>query len=238
MKNVGKIMQHSDQETLSQLMDGEWHDIDMANCVEGACKDENLRATWTRYHLIRDVIKHESVCGHSDMAARVRESLRDEPTYSNVSSIANGQTVTPIVQPVKPTLGGNRRLGITGFAVAACVALATVVGLNLWQGAPMGNNNGAIQVADSAPVVDASIVRSEGSVAVSSQVAVGVVLPKVEYVANRGSYWVTPEAQRRADTEQRLNMFLSQHIENSPTSNREGMLPYSRLVGYDEITAE
>ena len=70
----------------------------------------------------------------------------------------------------------------------------------------------------------------------------GAPLPNVELVANTassGAYWSDAGSrERRADSEARLNMFLSQHIESSPTGERQGMLPYSRLVGYDERAAE
>ena len=71
-------------------------------------------------------------------------------------------------------------------------------------------------------------------------------LPRVDLVANvggaagrSGSYWVAGDSGvRRGASEARLNAFLSQHIESSPTAAQQGMLPYSRLVGYDELVGE
>ena len=58
----------------------------------------------------------------------------------------------------------------------------------------------------------------------------------METVGNSGSYWVSGtagEAGRRSAGEERLNGFLMQHLESGAGTSREGLLPYSRLVGYD-----
>lgn len=240
-------MKNDNKETLSQLMDGEWQDLNAAQSVEAACADEELKATWSRYHLIRDVIRNDEIRVDTGLCARISQAIEDEPAYSNVSAIGSrgdanvesGDTVQTesIVAatnaPAKKSSPWVARFG--GLAVAASVALATVVGLNVWQGAPdsvgsgpaIADNQQSIgnTTTDLQPVADQTIVP-------------GVVLPEVDYVSNKGSYWVTPEATRSAEAERRLNMLLSAHIESSPTAERSGMLPYSRLVGYDSVTSE
>ncbi len=209
-------------ETLSQLMDGEWQDIDAASSVENACADDELKAKWSRYHLIRDVMRNEAVTVDTPLSLRISAAIEDEPTYSNVA-VLNTDNKRQAPSAEKPASQPSMlKLGAGGFALAACVALATVVGLNVWQGAP-GNN--------------ASTVQSVAGTTAGQQ-TLGVVLPEVEFVSNKGTYWVTPSAQRSSAAEQRLNMLLSEHIENSPTADRQGMLPYSRLVGYDSIPAQ
>ena len=108
--------------------------------------------------------------------------------------------------------------------------MVTVVGMNQLQ---VGNQEGnqSAQVAAATDNVPASVVTAEEAF---SQQVPGAPLPQVEFVANTGAFWVSPESTKRVEAEEKLNMFLSQHIENSPTTVREGMLPYSRLVGYDE----
>ena len=221
-------------ETLSQLMDGEWQDIDAASCVENACADSELQAKWSRYHLIRDVMRNEAVTVDTPLVARISAAIEDEPTYSNVAVLntdnkrQGASQVSSIEKPVsQPSM---LKLGAGGFALAACVALATVVGLNVWQGAP-GNNAPTVQ---SVAAVNGATINGTNA----GQPAIGVVLPEVEFVSNKGTYWVTPSAERSSATERRLNMLLSEHIENSPTADRQGMLPYSRLVGYDAIPAQ
>ena len=148
-------------------------------------------------------------------------------------------------QPVRRT--------VAGLAVAASMALVTVVGLDrLTQGGDAAiDGSGAGQVAahgttGGADLQDAGAGQPASAKSVAQAVPrsgagtnlPGTVLPQVEYVSNRGSHWVTGSQKRQATAESRLNMFLSQHIENSPTAEHQGMLPYSRLVGYDELPAK
>ncbi len=219
-------MKHPDkEETLSQLMDGEWQDIDSQARLAELCSDPELQARWARYHLIRDVMRNESVKVDTDIASRVHEMLEDEPTHSNVTSISGERVVAEeSAAEDKGASHLSRRPMLGGLAVAASVALATVVGLNYLRSDIAPGDN--VQTVASLPEVSAP------------QVLPGQVLPQIELVANRGSYWVNSSANRDPKKEARLNMFMSQHIENSPTASYRGMLPYSRLVGYDEIIAE
>lgn len=257
-------MQHPDRETLSQLMDGEWQDIEPSQCAAGICADDTLRSTWARYHLIRDSMNNAGVHAGYGLAGSVREAIEHEPVYSNVSSIAGDDvdaaaTASAGVQQAGGEVAafGTWRRAASGFAVAASVALVTVVGLNVWQGSSPGGGlaSGIGSGTDTVVGSANSIIADAGNQLVSRQAATTgeagslngqlvspqipvAVLPQVEYVANRGAYWVTPQSTREAAIEERLNMFLSQHIENSPTADRQGMLPYSRLVGYDQIAVE
>lgn len=230
-------MNFEDKETLSQLMDGEWQDLNSSQSVEHACASDELKATWSRYHLIRDVIRQDAVSVDESLCARISQAIEDEPTYSNVTAInaqpaeqASAQSGWSQEATSEHAAGAANvqkksnswGLGLGGLALAACVALATVVGLNVWRGAPTSG-------------VGVQSVASSGA---AGQAAVPVVLPEVEYVSNTGTYWVTQEAERNQKTEQRLNMLLSTHIERSPTAERTGMLPYSRLVGYDSVPVE
>jgi len=117
-----------------------------------------------------------------------------------------------------------------GFGLAASVALVTVVGLDAWQDAS-DNEYLTAGIAGERVGDDAALPTTP---VIGQQVA-GAPLPVVQFVSDSGAYWTAPEStERRTASEDRLNMFLSQHIENSPTAERQGMLPYSRLVGYDE----
>jgi len=228
-------MNHEDKETLSQLMDGEWQDLNAAQSVEAACADDALKSTWSRYHLIRDVIRNDAIRVETSLTDRISQAIADEPTYSNVSAINAGRgseydqhvahqsdiagtSVNAEMNSQSKSNGWRTAFG--GLALAASVAAATVLGMNVWQGAP--NSGSSAQTVAATPAATVP----------------GVVLPEVEFVSNKGTFWVTPEAKRSAAAEQRLNAMLSAHIERSPTAERSGMLPYSRLVGYDSVTSE
>lgn len=232
MKNAGSSMNNRDKEMLSQLMDGEWQDLNAASSVKAACADDQLKSTWSRYHLIRDVIRNDEIRVDTGLTERISQAIADEPTYTNVSPIGLADTsastsdqqtsdnIHELNNDAKPRQSNGWRTAFGGLAIAASVALATVLGMNVWQGAPNSGSN-------------AQTVASNPAVQVP-----GVVLPEVEFVSNKGTYWVTPEEKRSAAAEKRLNMLLSAHIERSPTAERTGMLPYSRLVGYDSVTSE
>jgi len=245
-------------ETLSQLMDGEWHGIDRSACVAGLCDDQALRARWARWHLARDAMRGEAVSPRPVLADRIRAAIDEEPAYSNVVGFGAGQRAdasaevmvagiaTPAAIPMPmssvsakapagvPPVAASAsrwRQGAMGFGLAATVALATVAGLSLWQGAPQPGGDGAARVA-SVPAADPVVVAGVQTVAPQ--------LPRVELVGNSGSYWVTDAPGgdgARSAGEERLNHFLAQHLEQASSASREGLLPYSRLVGYDESGA-
>ena len=241
------------EEKLSQLMDGEWDGLNPSDCVAGICDDDALRSKWARYHLIRDVINSEPVEVDNKLVSSICAAIADEPTYSNItpfaasaeqasadsvsfeeSSAATNDTVTDISQARDKSQAVKKSssfgTGLTGFALAASVALVTVVGMNVYQGQEsLESGNVSVAVNTPAPV---------DAVDVFSQQVEGAPLPEVEFVSNTGSYWVSPQTSERVTDEKRLNMFLSQHLENSPTAGREGMLSYSRLVGYDDRAEE
>ena len=292
-------MKHPDQESLSCLMDGEWRELDVRRCVEAACRDEALRAKWSRYHLARDAMRREVTAGGGvSMVERIRSRLADEPAHTNVTvmfdgvgtgaefggadargaapAAASGAESAPIDSPGARTAASapapgpaapgpaaagarpaapSRRVRWSGLfggaALAASVALATVFGLDALRGGALSvdGDEETLRVASlpasppAPPLVAASGDARDGF---SRQIA-GVPLPEVDLVANSGNgadagtgaYWTLPgESARRADSEARLNLFLSQHIEHSPAAEHQGMLPYSRLVGYDERAAE
>lgn len=263
------------EQKLSQLMDGEWHELNPSECVAALCKDDSLRAKWSRYHMIRDIMKNEPVAADQNLASRICAAIDDEPSYTNITALnthpaaseqttANSADTSTTVSaeqdshqveqltarsaalmqapvesaaPVESGRGGASeakndsmfKTGLTGFALAASVALVTVVGMNIWQSQSTNQIQSVASVSpQSAPV--ANEIRLQ-PVANSS-------LPEIEFVSNTGSYWVSPETTERSVNEQRLNMMLSQHFENSPTADREGLLPYSRLIGYDELGSE
>ena len=254
------------EEQLSQLMDGEWDGLNSSDCVAGICSDEQLRSKWSRYHLIRDCMKSEPVHVNNQLLSNITAAIADEPTYSNIRPFSTASdvvdvtenreiddklsgssddafseksdTVTPFVAKAtsatapatapatKNTLWGT---GLKGFAVAASVAAVTVVGMNVWQGqtaTPAGSS------------IASNTLLPAGGVDAFSQQVNGAPLPQVDFVANSGAFWVSPQTAERVSDEERLNMFLSQHLENSPTASREGLLSYSRLVGYNEQAKE
>ena len=293
---------------LSQLMDGEWHQLNPSECVASLCSDDELRGSWMRYHLIRDAIRSEPVKADEVLVSRICDAIKDEPVYSNIrpfntpaiqhsahasseQSFAGQADKSPatvldvggsgVVERLtssadslaaqKPGMSADSseavasdtvaqddkseaswfKTGLAGFGLAASVALATVVGLNLFQQQPLETlpTVASNDTAGSTDIAAAPVSQQEIVVARDDSIETSIVdnsvpqndsanLPFVEFVSNEGAFWESPLSSERVADEDRLNMLLSLHIENSPTTIREGLLPYSRLVGYQENTAE
>lgn len=247
----------TNEQKLSQLMDGEWQGLNPADCVATVCADEALRAKWARYHIIRDALNNEPVQTDQSLTSRICAAIDDEPAYSNITPFAGLAGVDSSARPVQADTvfadstkqndvpsspvtdiqSGNGQLQskkqpawfgsvVGGFALAASVALVTVVGMNLFeqQSAPDVSTVASTQNGVQGEIIgNAPFVQSDTT-----------TLPVVEFVANTGSYWVSPESSERVIDEERLNMMLSRHIESSPTSSRNGLLPYSGLIGYED----
>lgn len=116
-------MAQSQHQALSDLMDGEL-DADQAEAVlDALCRDEALAAEWHRMHRIRGLMRGDDAATF-DISAAVREALANEPAY----------LLPAVAAPRQPSRWLRYAMG---GALAASVALATVVGLRYWQ-APAG----------------------------------------------------------------------------------------------------
>ncbi len=148
--------------------------------------------------------------------------------------------------------------GIGGMAVAASAALIALVGFNVFDHSSPGND--ALNVAGTAGTaqvvaqdtgdtneVDPTVVTNQiASVGTANESTDGSTagralvnsLPAapVEFVSNSTTFWVHEQSSpvnRNPANEKRLNQLLTRHLENSPTARMGGLLPYSRIVGYD-----
>jgi len=222
-------------ENISHIMDNEWDEA-----TETGSVDELVRAVtgsdetaqkWARYHLIRDVMQNEytPVLG-SDFASKVSSAIDAEPAIVAFPASARGAasaaqesgSAATSINKARPSSDSRSAPGwkrtATGFAIAASVAVVSVVGLNLWSGEDTQTPSNVAQ----APQVPGLTVGAQN----------------LELVANRGTYWVDKSRNSLSPKNQeKLNMFLSRHIENAPTAH-SGMFPYSRLVGYDRVVVK
>ena len=232
-------MNEKDREMISHLMDGEWGDIDVSRSLANICESEEQKEVWARYHLARDGMRSESIDETFSIASRVSAAIADEPSYSNVTAIGAADSIQDRgVSEVQATTDNSTAarsarsrwgLGAAGFGIAASAALATVVGLDYWQ-------TRAVPGASSAsPALVAEVTAPPVQ---NLPVLVGQQSPEVQLVSNRGVYWASGQDGQRVSAEQRLNQLLGDHIEHSPAGNWNGVLPYSRVVGYDSPSVE
>lgn len=116
-------MTEPQHQALSDLMDGELDAGQTEAVLDALCRDEALAAEWRRMHQIRSLMRGDDAATF-DVSVAVREALADEPAY----------LLPGIAAPRQPSRWPRYAIG---SALAASVALATVVGLRQWQ-APAG----------------------------------------------------------------------------------------------------
>ena len=104
-------MSKETHEHLSSLVDGEISRETSRFLVRRLGADDDLRATWTRYHLIRDCLRHqEGPFVSEDFTGRVRQAIRQEGAHSPTRRVAAGWLRSA-----------------AGMAIAASVALAAII---------------------------------------------------------------------------------------------------------------
>jgi len=67
------------KQKISALMDGELFEDDVGVVLDQLKRDPATRKNWSAYHLIGDVLRQPDHI-HSDLSAKVRERMQDEPT--------------------------------------------------------------------------------------------------------------------------------------------------------------
>jgi negative regulator of sigma E activity len=110
------------RQNLSSFMDGEVEKSAGSFLVRRLASDSSLRATWDRYHMIRDCLQqHDTQLVHTDLCSRVNLAIELEDQQQPV--------VSRHLAWIKP---------IAGIAIAASVALVAVftVGPGQQDGAP------------------------------------------------------------------------------------------------------
>ncbi|MCG9556141.1 MULTISPECIES: RseA family anti-sigma factor [Vibrio] len=129
----------ADKEKLSALMDGET--IDKALIVDLESDQESMN-TWQSYHLIGDVMRGDAPETKDwNIADSVAAELEAEPAHSampNLHQVNVEPTVAPIEEQPKPQQA-KRQLPawlqqFGQVAVAACVSLAVVLGVQQYGG--------------------------------------------------------------------------------------------------------
>jgi sigma-E factor negative regulatory protein RseA len=168
--------------------------------------DAALRRCWERYHLVRDIIRGDYAMPlDRGFADSVSRAIAAEPVVLAPDRSASKKSLpkSPPKSPMHPWL----KLA-AGFAIAASVAVVSFMGLK------------SLEQPDSPPA---------SSVAVNSGVIPTGAEETLPVVNRLGTRWHLD----RADVEQRLNLYLLNHTEQASMGEIQGMLPYSRLVGYD-----
>jgi sigma-E factor negative regulatory protein RseA len=193
------------KENISALMDGELATRSAFQTIDVLLESDELRAHWSRYHMVRDVLRHKTYPDSgSELCARMRSCLADEPLH--------------IPRPrLLPRRWRETLRPIAGMALAASVAVVAILavrGLGDLPGQPESAQAPPARVAASSP---ASIIPVS---TFGDRQFRPAVLQRLQ--------WNTAEPA----VARRLNGYLVNHSEylGGPIT---GLHPYARIVAYD-----
>jgi sigma-E factor negative regulatory protein RseA len=109
-------MSKESREDLSCFMDGEINKETSRFLVRRLGADGELRATWARYHLVRDCLRNqEGGLTAVNLSGRVQQALASEAQHSTPPGVDTSQPPPVWLKP------------IAGMAIAASVALMAIV---------------------------------------------------------------------------------------------------------------
>lgn len=109
---------------LSAFMDGESVDNEVINAIS---KDKTLQEKWSRYHLVRDILRGDtSKVIYMDIAQRVSEALQDEPLPFIKENQPRPESWHKLSfwKNLRPWFGHIAQAGI-----AAAVSIAVIIGV-------------------------------------------------------------------------------------------------------------
>lgn len=138
----------ADKEKLSALMDGEAIEPSL---VASLTDDKQSSETWQNFHLVGDVMRGDAPeCKEWNIADSVALALENEPAHSvnKLESVESFVEEQPTPQEAKRTLP----TWLTQFgqvAIAACVSLAVIVGVQQYNG-----GEGDLNPAEQLPVLN------------------------------------------------------------------------------------
>jgi sigma-E factor negative regulatory protein RseA len=191
------------RESLSALIDNEANELELERVLSQSQQNE-LRATWTRFHVVRSAMRGEEISAFHglDVSAGVQAALADE-------SPAAAPRWRTVLQPV------------ASFAVAASVFAAVLVGSQLY--GLLGPGSAGVSNTDLATRVSpVGMVNTMGGAAVS--VNYGAPAIKSAVPNQRNAY------NRMA--RQRLQRYMVPHADQAALNAPQGMMPYARVSSF------
>jgi sigma-E factor negative regulatory protein RseA len=209
------------RESVSALMDGEAEELELRRLLAEANTDQ-VNDLWSRYHLARDHMSSAQDSqsgigfGHMDISQRVSEAIAKEPV---VTSRSSGR-VPGWLQPV------------AGFAVAASVAVAVVIGVQQ-QVVP------AVPAVDTSSSVVASATNGSSRVyplQIGAQSSTGSALSTVSLTGQGVLPGALAASQTAADlaAQQMLDKYILRHTEQASINNGQGIISYARVTSFEE----
>jgi sigma-E factor negative regulatory protein RseA len=201
---------------VSELMDGELDDADIADTITYIKKTEGLRNDWDIYHLIGDTLRHSAAVS-IDITSQVSKRLDKEPTV------------------LAPHPSTEQKVKVFAFSVAA--SMVTAVAAVVWMSAQTADRPLVESITDKSAL--------QAAVKVDSPV-IPASIPTLaqETIADKSVPQIAVQAEPTivsaplSTTAQINDYFLLVHGEFSPRTTMRRVAPYiHQVVDSDERSA-
>lgn len=200
------------RESVSALMDGEADELELRRLLaDSESEADAIDKTWARYHMIQDVLhgaEQDLSFQQLDISSQVRAAISNEPLLAKAEK--------PVSSWLKP---------VAGFAVAASVAMAVVVGVQ--QINPV--NPGVNSAVNSAPVLASRVYPVQGSSLQASESTAAVTYQNSPLP---GDIAVSRQVAER-EVQQRLEKYMLRHTEQAVLNNGQGMMSFARVANLE-----
>lgn len=203
------------RESLSALKDGESDELELRRLLSHQHIAE-VNEYWERLHRVSDAIKAQQRFPSLDISARVSDALCDEPLLTD----------RPQAQLTERLTKGPWKQSIAGFAVAASVTVAVVLG-GQWFSSSQNILNPQLAPAVASRVYPAvmSNTASLGNVPVSAQLS--------GYSPSPFKQSAVASGQSDLMAEQRLEKYLLKHTQQSALNNSQRMIDFARVANFE-----
>lgn len=201
------------KESVSALMDGEADELELRRLLASEHGD-SIDQQWSRYHLVRDVLQEgdqSSSLRHLDISRQV--------------SMAISQEDMPRPAADRPQWWRP----VAGFAVAASVAVAVVVGVQSAQ--PLTPNAAPADVAVLAsPPVSNKVYPVQGSSLQAAEGNGGVVTYSATELPGG---LASSKAAADLEAQKRLDKYILRHTERAALNNSQGVISFARVASFE-----
>lgn len=229
------------KEQLSAFADGELEQDTSKFLQRRLQNDTALANTWSRYHLIGDVMRNQAgdtAVAPQDFSSSVMSAITNEPQETYQAPPATSMAAPSANNTAAANQGWFKQRAANGWGALAAVVAVVAVGaafvlpeLSVDQTAQPQNvaqtaapiNNATTLASDS----NTTLIRPTGG-AVGVQASVDTDGQTVGRATNANS------PRLLDDMPSYLNDIVLQHNERSQANQRQGLLPYVRLLNTDE----
>ena len=217
-------------ESLSALVDGEADELELRRTINLLSEDTELRGKWERYHMIGSVLRNQPQIDQSRMKEGIWAAL-------DLSDERPDETIL-ISSPVdEDSVVGGWGGYIGKFAVAATVAVAVIVGVDM---ADDSARDSVPQVAeinilnDNSDTQGLETAETQSTKLVTQQTTAGFVesasgLGEPLQSASMGILSKHPTQ----DDMQRANAYVLHHSQYTAINKHPSMVPFVKMASFD-----